>query len=107
MLGHARIVIPLAGLLLATPTFVGCDNKPKQTAQAAETPPPTPDTSRNAAPVYLALYDRIGKDFLGSVDPWDRSKPPADAAALKAHKADIDDLIAATRLPDCDFGVNV
>jgi hypothetical protein len=106
MLAHARVVIPLAGLLLATPGFVGCDKKPKPTAQAAEAPAPAPDTSRNAAPVYAALYDRLGNEFFDSLFPYGQEKP-VDPAILKAHKADIDELIAATRLPDCDFGVNV
>src|SRR5262245_39866922 len=101
---YALIRISLLAIAGAAVCVAACEKKPKQTAQAAETPAPAPDTGRNAAPVYAALFNRIGKEFLESVDPWGPDKPRADAAALKAHKTDVDDLIAATRLPDCDFG---
>jgi hypothetical protein len=94
----------LAALAIATTvSATGCEKK--QPPALAATTQPAPDDSQNAWPKYSAIYDGFDKDFVTQLTMGAPATPDAAMiASLKAHKTQIDELIVATKLPNCSFG---
>ena len=97
---NAYTRISLATVLACvTIPLVGCDEP--RIPSAASTAASSAATSTNAADTYRKVHASFGKSMLAALD----SEKNVDAQ-LVAHAADIDALLTAAALPECDFQVD-
>lgn len=90
----------LCCLIGATP---GCEESPDGAASSAApiTAQPAATAGQDAAAIYRAMPATLGEPLLKATDLGEN----ADAMLLR-HAAHIDRLVAATKAPTCDFGVD-
>jgi hypothetical protein len=103
-LNSSRFHIGLAAASLSCACLSSCEKK--QAASSTVPPAPAaPADPNNAWPRYEAIYNGLDEAFRTQVTMGDAAKPDtAYVAALTSHKAQVGELLMATKLPECRFG---